>query len=100
MGYDIATIREVYYVLAAGGYLAPAQIERIQFSTEDTEFNDQEETFNEYVTRKLADVRNKHEQGFSQSFVVKEADLPVWASIINVEVNRIPTGNQIGRAHV
>ena len=96
MGYDIATIREVYYVLASGGYLIRPKIERLEFSTADDDFDETSETFNEYVERSLIEARNENEQGFSQSFVIKEAGLPVWASLINVEVNKIDTGSRTG----
>lgn len=78
-----------YFLLASGGYLQEPRIDVLEFSSEDDEFDPDEETFEEYVKYHVDDARAEYEQGFSQTFVIEEKDLPLFASMINVEVVKL-----------
>jgi hypothetical protein len=61
----------------------------LEFSEDDEEFDPDVETFDEYVNYMVKDAQAEYEQGFSQTFVIEEKDLPKLAGMINVEVNKI-----------
>jgi len=78
-----------YFLLASGGYLTEIRLDILEFSTEDEDFDPEEMSFDEYVDYHVNDARAEYEQGFSQTFVISQNDLPAWASIINSEVVKI-----------
>lgn len=84
---EVKTVK--YFVLASGGYLQEPKLDVVELSTEDDDFDPEEESFDEYVKYHVGEARAEYEQGFSQTFVIEEKDLPLFASMINVEVVKL-----------
>ena len=79
----MTSLKETHILIATGGYLNDqVVVERIVI--DESDMDDDFESFEEYAEYLIEDSVGEYAQGFSQTFVINEEQLPTLIDELNV----------------